>query len=184
MKFGNSTKQDNGILLWLVNALQVTGLGLLYTLYSARIPKRLWLLVAWSGLFGLMGLLIPGFFTKLGVLLFPTGKDVWLSVAILHRSHRRAAGDFSRGRAGTVAAADGGLDPSGTGFAALILMITSELLRVFGVTPNWWMGDIGTALFPPSVVALLVVLAAVYLPRELPHQSPVETGQGGSRARP
>ena len=161
--FGGSFREF-GIKVWLIQDLQVAGLGLLYSLYFPRIPKRFWWGFAWAALLGLAGLLIPGVFSKLGqtlllqqwLLLLPV---LSVSIALLLETLRvvvRALWKRQDG-AGIV----------GAGFAVFMLALPVMLLQVVPGGRLWsYTGDLGFSLSLPCAVVVLVPFAAVHLARQ------------------
>ncbi|MCX6927039.1 MAG: hypothetical protein NT154_28115, partial [Verrucomicrobia bacterium] len=161
----DGTYRPLGIGTWLFGALQVAGLGLLYSLNYPRIPKRFWWFLAWAALLGLAGLLIPGFFRKLGEFLnsqrwLPLLPVLGVSIAMLLETLRvvvQALRSRQEG-AGIV----------GSGFAVFVLVMTVEMLQGLGVVQlEKYLGDLAASLLLPGVVAVLVAFAAIYLARQL-----------------
>ena len=164
MKGFSLTFREYGVALWLVAALQVAGLGLLYTLNYPRIPRRFWWFFAWPAVLGLTGLLIPGFLTRLGGLFFdprrwPLLLVLSVSIVMLLETLRVVVRALWKRQEGARIV--------GAGFAVFVLALAGEMLRFLQVVPvNEYLGDLAANLLLPCVVALLVALAAVYLARQ------------------
>ena len=161
--FGGSFREF-GIKVWLIQDLQVAGLGLLYSLYFPRIPKRFWWGFAWAALLGLAGLLIPGVFSKLGqtlllqqwLLLLPV---LSVSIALLLETLRVVVRALWKRQDGARIV--------GAGFAVFMLALPVMLLQVVPGGRLWsYTGDLGFSLSLPCAVVVLVPFAAVHLARQ------------------
>jgi len=164
MKGASLTIREFGVALWLVVALQVAGLGLLYTLNYPRIPRRFWWFLAWPTLLGLAALVVPRFLTKLGALFedprrWPLLLVLSVSIAMLLETLRVVVRALWKRQEGARIV--------GAGFAVFVLALAEEAFRVLGVVPvNEYLGFFAAGLLLPCAVALLVALAAVYLARQ------------------
>ena len=153
-----------GVALWLFGALQVAGVGLLYSLYFPRIPKRFWWLVGWAALLGLAGLLIPGFFRKLGDALL---SKRWLPLLLFLSVPIAMVLETLRVVVRALWKRQPGARIVGAGFAVFGLALVVEMLMALEVVPlAQYLGNDADIILLPCVVAVLVPLAAVYLARQ------------------
>ena len=162
------THRDLGVGIWLAAAVPAAGLGLLYTLYYPRIPRRFWWFLAWPAILGLAVLVIPGFLEKIGGLFYDPQKK-WRLLLVLSGSMVMVL-ETLRVVLRALWKRQDGARIIGAGFAAFALVMLEEAARVTNVSLNNYLGDhLGSdylLLLLPGVAAFLVALAAIYLARQ------------------